>query len=236
MEPSRRHVRPKVEQGRRICQRPRTNKSERSSHRSQAIWSARINFTGCGCVTNAIARTVPKQVPVGRHHSSGPDPPFTEVDDRPAEGWQRQGQSLLLSWTEDKSQVCRSTWLRRRLYRGAYCAVAYMCIEREDEYRTSLVAAKTRVAPSTPMTIARLELLAALILARLVSAVREALTQVIHIEEVFCWNDSITVFTGSSLTKNSRSSFRCKELAPLPRNWESCWHRIKRVPGIGTRE
>ena len=78
--------------------------------------------------------------------------------------------------------------------KGAYCAVAYLCIESEDEYRTSLVAAKTRVAPSTPMTIPRLELLAALILARLISAVREALTHVILIEEVFCWTDSITVF------------------------------------------
>ena len=78
--------------------------------------------------------------------------------------------------------------------KGAYCAVVYLCIESEDKYRTSLVAAKTRVAPSTPMTIPRLELLAALILARLVSAVREALTKVIHIEEVSCWTDSITVF------------------------------------------
>ena len=77
---------------------------------------------------------------------------------------------------------------------GAYCAVVYLCIESEDGYRTCLVAAKTRVAPSTPMTIPRLELFAALILVRLVSAIREALAQVIHIEEVFCWTDSITVF------------------------------------------
>ena len=34
--------------------------------------------------------------------------------------------------------------------RGAYCAVVYLCIESEDEYRTSLVAAKTRVAPRPP--------------------------------------------------------------------------------------
>ena len=78
--------------------------------------------------------------------------------------------------------------------KGAYCAVVYLCIESEDGYRTSLVPAKTRVAPSTPMTIPRLQLLAALILARLVSALREALNQVIHIEEDFCWTDSVTVF------------------------------------------
>ena len=73
--------------------------------------------------------------------------------------------------------------------RGAYCAVVYLCIESEDKYRTSLIAAKTQVASSTPMTIPRFELLAALILAHLVSAVREALTQAIHIEEVYCWKD-----------------------------------------------
>ena len=76
----------------------------------------------------------------------------------------------------------------------AYCAVVYLCIETEEGYRTSLVASKTRVTPSSPMTIPRLELLAALILARLVATAREALSQVINIEEVFCWTDSITVF------------------------------------------
>ena len=35
---------------------------------------------------NALAEAVPKQVPMGRHHSPGPPIPFTEVDDRPAEG------------------------------------------------------------------------------------------------------------------------------------------------------
>ena len=74
--------------------------------------------------------------------------------------------------------------------KGAYCAVVYLCTETEDGYRTSLVASKTRVAPSTPMTTPRLELLAALILARLISTVRD----VIDIKEIFCWTDSITVF------------------------------------------
>ena len=78
--------------------------------------------------------------------------------------------------------------------KGAYCAVVYLCIETEDGYKTSLVASKTRVTPSTPMTIPRLELLAALILARLISTVREALAQVLKIEEILCWTDSMTVY------------------------------------------
>ena len=34
--------------------------------------------------------------------------------------------------------------------KGAYCAVVYLCIESKDEYGTSLVATKTRVAPRHP--------------------------------------------------------------------------------------
>ena len=34
--------------------------------------------------------------------------------------------------------------------KGENCAVVYLCIESKDEYRTSLVAAKTRVPPRLP--------------------------------------------------------------------------------------
>ena len=122
--------------------------------------------------------------------------------------------------------------------RGAYCAVVYLCIESEDEYRTSLVAAKTRVAPSTPMTIPRLELLAALILARLVSAVREALTQVIHIEEVFCWTDSITVFHWIQSDKEFKQFVRNRidEIHKLTEvmSWRHC-PGIENPADIGSR-
>ena len=122
--------------------------------------------------------------------------------------------------------------------RGAYCAVVYLCIESEDEYRTSLVAAKTRVAPSTPMTIPRLELLAALILARLVSAVREALTQMIHIEEVFCWTDSITVFHWIQSDKEFKQFVqnRIDEIHKLTdvKSWRHC-PGIENPADIGSR-
>ena len=51
---------------------------------------------------------------------------------------------------------------------------------------------KTRVAPLTKPTIPRLELFAALILARLVQRIREALQPIAQINEVFCWPDSMT--------------------------------------------
>jgi hypothetical protein len=56
------------------------------------------------------------------------------------------------------------------------------------------VASKSRVTPLTPITIPRLELIAALILARLISTVKEAISGVINIEKIFCWTDSITVY------------------------------------------
>ena len=122
--------------------------------------------------------------------------------------------------------------------KGAYCAVAYLCIESEDKYRTSLVAAKTRVAPSTPMTIPRLKLLAALILAPLISAVREALTQVIHIEEVFCWTDSITVFHWIQSDKEFKQFVqnRIEEIHKLTdvKSWRHC-PGIENPADIGSR-
>ena len=57
---------------------------------------------------------------------------------------------------------------------------------------TQLVMSKTRVAPLKRSTIPRLELLAALILARLVVRVKEALQPVAQVNELFCWTDSMT--------------------------------------------
>jgi hypothetical protein len=45
-----------------------------------------------------------------------------------------------------------------------------------------------------PITIPRLELIAALVLARIISIVKEALSGVINIEKIFCWTDCITVY------------------------------------------
>ena len=78
--------------------------------------------------------------------------------------------------------------------KSAYCAVVYLCVQTEAEYATRLVASKSRVAPLSPTTIPRLELLAALVLARLIIAVRETLSSVISIQETFCWTDSMTAF------------------------------------------
>ena len=51
------------------------------------------------------------------------------------------------------------------------------------------------------MSIPRLELLAALILTRLIASVQEALDKVLSIKETFCWTGSITVFNWTQYNK-----------------------------------
>ena len=58
------------------------------------------------------------------------------------------------------------------------------------EVKTNLVTAKSRVAPLREISIPRLELLGNLILARLMSAVENALKTVIHISRKFYYTDS----------------------------------------------
>ena len=73
---------------------------------------------------------------------------------------------------------------------NAYAAVVYLKIETVDETYLKFVTSKTRVAPLVEQTIPRLELLSALILARLISHIRSVLEEFIPISHVTCWSDS----------------------------------------------
>ena len=72
----------------------------------------------------------------------------------------------------------------------AYSAVVYLEIKTTSQAYTKFVASKTRVAPLSKQTIPRLELLAAFILARLISAVKAALECEVPIKKITCWSDS----------------------------------------------
>lgn len=72
----------------------------------------------------------------------------------------------------------------------AYGAVVYLQICTSSSTNVKFVASKTRVAPLTGQTIPRLELLAAVILARLVTAIFEALKCEVPIKKITCWSDS----------------------------------------------
>ena len=73
---------------------------------------------------------------------------------------------------------------------NAYAAVVYLRIETAEETYLKFVTSKTRVAPLVEQTIPRLELLSALILARLISHIRSVLEGFIPISHVRCWSDS----------------------------------------------
>ena len=79
---------------------------------------------------------------------------------------------------------------------------------------------------SVPMTIPKLELFAALILARLVATAREGLSQVINFESVFCWTDSVTVFYWIQANKDYKQFVqnRVDEIHKLTdlKSWRHC--------------
>lgn len=73
----------------------------------------------------------------------------------------------------------------------AYGAVVYLRVElKSGAVFTQIVSSKTRVAPVNGDTIPRLELLSALILARLMSSVLTAFDRTLKIDSIFCWLDS----------------------------------------------
>ena len=76
----------------------------------------------------------------------------------------------------------------------AYAAAVDLRIERGNNVRSVLITSKTRVAPLGGQTIPRLELLGALILARLISHVAAALSEVVKSQ-----SSLLGGFYGSSL-------------------------------------
>ncbi len=74
--------------------------------------------------------------------------------------------------------------------RMAYAAVIYLVMETSGARLTKFVASKTRVAPLCGQTIPRLELLSALLLARLMDTVISSLSAQLHLAEPVCYTDS----------------------------------------------
>ncbi|XP_046841149.1 uncharacterized protein LOC124435254 [Xenia sp. Carnegie-2017] len=74
----------------------------------------------------------------------------------------------------------------------AYCAVVYFVCRTSSTVHVKLLAAKTRVAPLKKLTIPRLELMSALMLAKLVESVGKALEGQVGKLKTRYWLDSIT--------------------------------------------
>ena len=77
----------------------------------------------------------------------------------------------------------------------AYAAVVYLVREDNTQKSSSFVVSKTRVVPLKSLTIPRLELLSAVLLARLITTVSESLSTRVELREPRCFTDSqVTYF------------------------------------------
>ena len=72
----------------------------------------------------------------------------------------------------------------------AYAGVVYAKIVTSSGTYVKLLSGKSKVAPITKISIPRLELLSCLLLARLLTSVKNALEVEIHIERYVCWSDA----------------------------------------------
>ena len=72
----------------------------------------------------------------------------------------------------------------------AYAAVAYLLIRDQQQCHCRIICSKTRVAPMNNLTIPRLELLSALLVARLVKAISNSLAETITLQNPVCFLDS----------------------------------------------
>lgn len=109
----------------------------------------------------------------------------------------------------------------------AYAAVVYLQAGEGIAMRTQFLCSKTRVAPVKKMTIPRLELLSALLLARLISTVRRALEQELQLENISCYTDSqvaLCWITGLDREWKQFVMNRVIEIRSLvpPSSWKHC--------------
>ncbi|XP_048482282.1 uncharacterized protein LOC119693509 [Plutella xylostella] len=108
----------------------------------------------------------------------------------------------------------------------AYAAVAYMRVETaEGNYETSIIAAKSRVAPVKPVSLPRLELCGAVLLSRLLKQVQEATR--IPSSRIFAWTDSEIVLSwlfGDPARWNVFVSNRVVEI--LDNTGNQRWHHV----------
>ena len=95
---------------------------------------------------------------------------------------------------EEKNEEIKSCYLHGfgDASKKAYCAMIYLVYETSEGYHSRLICSKTRVAPLKDLSIPRLELMSARILATLMDTVRNALSSQVRIDGVKYWLDSKT--------------------------------------------
>lgn len=110
---------------------------------------------------------------------------------------------------------------------AAYAAVVYLVMNTPTTRKASLVVAKTRVAPTHTQTVPRLELLAAFLLAKLITNVAHMLESLVSLQPSLCYTDSQIVFHwihGRDKTWKPFVQNRVREIRQLQPedNWRHC--------------
>ena len=105
----------------------------------------------------------------------------------------------------------------------AYAAVAYLS---GDNGSCSLIASKTRVAPLLKQTIPRLELLGAVLLARLMTTIKDALGD--SIKDCICFTDSQVTLHWIKGTERSWRPFVQNRVAEIRGKVPThCWRHCR---------
>ena len=107
--------------------------------------------------------------------------------------------------------------------KNAYAAVVYLLQRKGDQSRTDLVFSKLRLAPQKPVSIPRLELLAALIGTRAIQFVAQHLR--LDLEQKHLWSDSQCVLNWIANGKHS-SRFVENRLAEIRKHDNIAFHDI----------
>ena len=101
----------------------------------------------------------------------------------------------------------------------AYGCCVYLVFKyKSGKIETILVSSKSRVNPLSNVTIPRLELLASLILVRLMNCLRTELNSVLNINDYFFWTDSSIVFSWITSTNKEFKVFVQNRISEIKAN------------------
>ncbi|KAK3754172.1 hypothetical protein QZH41_007960 [Actinostola sp. cb2023] len=111
----------------------------------------------------------------------------------------------------------------------AYAGVVYVRLETDDEQvKTCMVMSKSKLAPLKRLTLPRLELMAALITARLARYVIKALN--LQANSVYLWTDSMIVLQWICGYPNDWKPFVCNRVQEIQQLFEpECWRHCSSV-------
>ncbi|XP_050295689.1 uncharacterized protein LOC126735663 [Anthonomus grandis grandis] len=111
----------------------------------------------------------------------------------------------------------------------AYAAVVYFrIITYDDNVQTYLLCSKSRVAPLKTISIPRLELCSAVLLADLMSSVKKALADSINISSLFAWTDSTVALSWIKSSPHKWTTFVSNRVSYIQEKLSAdCWAHVR---------